>query len=78
MNNDMEKFLFKKRPVLESLDDKALLHVRSMYGLVSSLIVNSEFPIEGSKEKLESIQSEMDKVDVEILSRGIGSGGDDN
>jgi hypothetical protein len=59
-----------KKPDLEQVDKDVLEQARIVFMTVLEAIKAMEFPLDGRDEYIKEIESELDAVDVELLSRG--------
>ena len=65
-----------KIPELTELTEDQLVRARLMFQTVAESLKQMEFPVDGKEQYLKEIQTEVDKIDVEVLSRGL-IGGDE-
>tara|TARA_R100000951_G_scaffold47242_3_gene40374 strand:- start:181 stop:393 length:213 start_codon:yes stop_codon:yes gene_type:complete len=65
-----------KVPELTQLTEDQLVRARLMFQTVAESLNQMEFPVDGKEQYLKEIQAEVDKIDVEVLSRGL-IGGDE-
>lgn len=66
----------EEAPKLTELSEDQLVRARLMFQTVAESLRQMEFPVEGKEQYLKEIQAEIDKIDVEVLSRGLIGGSD--
>ena len=60
---------------LDNMDDSVLIMARSIFNMMQEKINAKEISFEQGPTVLE-LQEEIDRIDVELLSRGLVPGGD--
>ena len=56
---------------LESVDDSVLLAARNTFMVIKEMLNASELPTGDAETSLTEIEDELDRIDIEILGRGL-------
>tara|TARA_R100001015_G_C4630128_1_gene191514 strand:+ start:455 stop:655 length:201 start_codon:yes stop_codon:yes gene_type:complete len=56
---------------LESVDDSVLLAARNTFMVIKEMLNASELPTGDAETSLTEIEDELDRIDLEILGRGL-------
>ena len=56
---------------LESVDDSVLLAARNTFMVIKEMLNASELPTGDAETSLTEVEDELDRIDLEILGRGL-------
>ena len=62
---------------LSTVSSQILISARHMFTLLHTVVNEQELPTADQKDNADSLQNEIDKIDVELISRGLSPFGDE-
>lgn len=68
--------MMKTPESLDDMDDSVLIVARNVFIMIKEMINAQEIPIGDQGPTVSELQEEIDRIDVELLSRGLLPKGD--
>lgn len=66
----------KSPETLDDMDDSVLIVARNVFIMIKEMINAQEIPTGDQRPTVSELQEEIDRIDVELMSRGLVPGGD--
>lgn len=68
--------MMKTPESLDDMDDSVLIVARNVFIMIKEMINAQEIPTGDQGPTVSELQEEIDRIDIELLSRGLVPGGD--
>lgn len=68
--------MMKTPESLDDMDDSVLIVARNVFIMIKEMINAQEIPTGNQGPTVSELQEEIDRIDIELLSRGLVPGGD--
>lgn len=65
----------KSPETLDDMDDSVLIVARNVFTMIKEMINAQEIPTGDQRPTVSELQEEIDRIDVELMSRGLVPGG---